>query len=126
MISSGRGDAPALTFVNDLVGGAPVSVAYCDRTGCIRTYTGPDAEPLRVRIAGLRDGGLVVKLDGVYYDHRSGRVVQGPPGAAPLPLDRVPWTHTTWDRWRREHPATDVSVGSAAAPIRIEPRRPAR
>jgi hypothetical protein len=116
---------PRRHVVNDLVGGGPVSVAYCDRTGCIRTYTGPGAEPLRVGIAGLRDGGLVVKLDGVYYDHRSGRVVEGPPGAAPLPLDRVPWTRTTWGRWRREHPATDVSTGSAA-PIRIEPRRPAR
>ena len=117
---------PRRHVVNDLVGGAPVSVAYCDRTGCIRTYTGPGAEPLRVRIAGLRDGGLVVKLDGVYYDQRSGRVVEGPPGAVPLPHDRVPWTRTTWGRWRREHPATDVSVGSAAAPIRVEPRRPAR
>ena len=118
---------PRHHVVNDLVGGAPVSVAYCDQTDCIRTYTGPGAEPLRVRIAGMTDGGLVVKLDGVYYDHRSGRVVEGPPGAAPLPLDRVPWTRTTWGRWRREHPATDVSVGSAAAaPIRIEPRQPAR
>jgi hypothetical protein len=117
---------PRRHVVNDLVGGAPVSVAYCDRTGCIRTYTGPGAEPLRVGIAGLRDGGLVVKLDGVYYDQQSGRVVEGPPGAAPLPLDRVPWTRTTWGRWRREHPATDVSVGSAAAPIRMEPRQPAR
>ncbi len=120
---------PRRHVVNDLVGGAPVSVAYCDRTGCIRTYTGLGAEPLRVGIAGLRDGGLVVKLDGVYYDHRSGRVVEGPPGATPLPHDRVPWTRTTWGRWRREHPATDVSVGSAVAPIRLEqlePRRPAR
>lgn len=104
---------PRRHVVNDLVGGAPVSVAYCDRAGCIRTYTGPGAEPLSVGIGGLRDGGLVVKLDGVYYDHRSGRVVEGPPGTAPLPLDRVPWTRTTWGRWRREHPATDVSVGSA-------------
>ena len=117
---------PRHHVVNDLVGGAPVSVAYCDRTGCIRTYTGPGAEPLRVGIAGLRDGGLVVKLDGVYYDHRSGRVVEGPPGAAPLPPDRIPWTRTTWGRWWREHPATDVYIGSAAAPIRIEPRRTAR
>ena len=117
---------PRHHVVNDLVGGAPVSVAYCDQTDCIRTYTGPGAEPLRVRIAGMRDCGLVVKLDGVYYDHRSGRVVEGPPDASPLPHDRVPWTRTTWGAWRRDHPATDVSVGSAAAPIRIEPRRPAR
>ena len=117
---------PRRHVVNDLVGGAPVSVAYCDRTDCIRTYTGPGAEPLRVGIAGLRDGGLVVKLDGVYYDHRSGRVVEGPPGAAPLVLDRVPWTRTTWGRWRREHPATDVSVGTAAAPTGVDPRPPAR
>jgi hypothetical protein len=119
---------PRRHVVNDLVGGAPVSVAYCDRTDCIRTYTGPGAAPLRVGIAGMRDGGLVVKLDGVYYDHRSGRVVEGPPGAAPLPHDPVPWTRTTWGRWRREHPATDVSVGSGpdAASIHVEPRRPAR
>jgi hypothetical protein len=117
---------PRHHIVNDLVGGAPVSVAYCDQTDCIRTYTGPGAEPLRVRIAGLRDCGLVVKLDGVYYDHRSGRVVEGPPGASPLPHDRVPWTRTTWGAWRREHPATDISVGSAAVTTPVEPGRPAR
>ncbi len=117
---------PRHHVVNDMVGGVPVSVAYCDRNGCIRTYTGLGVEPLRVRIAGLRDGGLVVKLDGVYYDHRSGLVVEGPPNAAPLPPDQVPWTRTTWGRWRREHPATDVSVGSTAAPILIEPSQPAR
>ena len=105
---------PRHHVVNDLVGGTPVSVAYCDRTGCIRTYTGPGAEPLRVGIAGLRDGGLVIKLDGIYYDQRSGGVVEGPPGVAPLPHDRIPWTRTTWGRWRREHPATDVSQGSTA------------
>jgi hypothetical protein len=115
---------PRRHVVNDLVGGAPVSVAYCDRTGCIRTYTGAGTEPLHVRIAGLRDGGLVVKLDGVYYDHKSGQMIEGPPGAAPLPHDQVAWTRTTWGRWRREHPATDVSVGSAAAPIHIKPRQP--
>ena len=117
---------PRHHVVNDLVGGAPVSVAYCDQTDCIRTYTGPGAEPLRVRISGIRDGSLVVKLDGVYYDQRSGRVVEGPPGAAPLPHDRVPWTRTTWGDWRREHPATDVSVGTAAAPTGVESRPPAR
>ena len=118
---------PRRHVVNDLVGDAPVSVAYCDRTGCIRTYTGPGVEPLRVGIAGLRDGGLVVKLNGVYYDHRSGQVVEGLPDAAPLLHDQVPWTRTTWGRWRREHPATDVFVGPpAAAPILVEPRRPAR
>lgn len=109
---------PRHHVINDLVGGTPMSVAYCDQTECIRTYTGPGADPLRFRIAGLKDGGLVVKLDGVYYDHRSGRVVEGPPGAAPLPHDLVPWTRTTWGRWRREHPTTDVSFGSSAPPTR--------
>lgn len=117
---------PRHHVVNDLVGGTPVSVAYCDQTDCVRTYSGPRAEPLRVGIGGLKDGGLVVKLDGAYYDHRSGRVIQGPPAAAPLPLDPIPWTRTTWGRWRHEHPATDVSSGSAAMPIRVEPRPPAR
>ncbi len=117
---------PRRHVVNDLVGGAPVTVAYCNRTDCIRTYTGPGAEPLRVGIAGLRDGGLVIKLDGVYYDHQSGRVIEGPPGGATLPHDRVPWTRTTWGRWRREHPATDIIVESAAVPILVEPRRSAR
>jgi Protein of unknown function (DUF3179) len=116
---------PQHHVVNDLVGGTPVSVAYCDLTDCIRTYTGPGAEPLRVRIAGIKDGSLVVKLDGVYYDHQTGGVVEGPPGAAPLPHDQVPWTRTTWGGWRREHPATEVCVGLAAAPNPVESRPPA-
>ena len=109
---------PRHHVVNDLVGGAPVSVAYCDLTDCIRTYTGPGAEPLRVRSAGIKDGGLVVKLDGVYFDHQTGRVVEGPPGAAPLTHDRVPWIRTTWGHWRREHPATDVCIEAVAGPTR--------
>lgn len=126
---------PRRHVVNDLVGGIPVSVAFCDQTGCVRTYTGPGTAPLRIGIGGLRDGGLVVKLDGVYYDHRSGRVVEGPPNAAALPFDRVPWTRTTWGRWRREHPATDVSLGSdsdsdtdsdSVVSKRVEKHRPAR
>lgn len=107
---------PRHHVINDMIGGSPLSVAYCDQTECIRTYTGPGSDPLRFRIAGLKDGGLVVKLDGVYYDQRSGRVVEGPPGAAPLPHDQVPWTRTTWGRWRREHPTTDVSFGSSDIP----------
>ena len=117
---------PRLHVVNDVVGGSPVSIAYCDRTNCIRSYTGPGEGPLRIGVAGLRDGGLVIKLDGVYYDQRSGRVVEGPPGAGPLPHDQVPWTRTTWGRWRREHPTTDVALKSTVVPDPIESREPAR
>ena len=40
--------------VNDLVGGVPVTVAYCDVSDCVSAYRGPEASgPLDVSIGGL-------------------------------------------------------------------------
>jgi len=117
---------PQHHVINDLIGGSAVSVAYCDQTECIRTYTGPGPEPLQIAIAGLREHGLVIRVDGVYFDHKSGQVVEGPPQAAPLLGDAIPWTRTSWAQWRKAHPQTEVSVGNEFSLYRVERRQPAR
>ncbi len=63
--------------VNDILGGVPVSIAYCDLTDCVRGYTSPRGKtPLNVSIAGLYDGEMVISLDGARVMQATGRPFQ--------------------------------------------------
>jgi Protein of unknown function (DUF3179) len=60
-------------LINDVVGDVPVSVAYCDLTRCARAYTGPPGSgPLHLGVAGLLDGEMVLRADGIAYFQGSG------------------------------------------------------
>jgi hypothetical protein len=110
---------PQRHVVNDLVAGVPVSVAYCDLTECVTAYTRPGGSaPLSLAVAGTRDGALVVKAEGAYYDQRTGRLVEGPATAAEVPYPSMPCTRTTWGEWRRQHPDTRVYQDPTAEPAR--------
>ena len=103
---------PSPHIVNDLIGGVPVSVTYCDSRDCARVYTDPHGSaPLDITQAGLRDGRMVVRVGGVLYDHESGRPLEAGTGRTALPFKPLPATQTTWDEWRRWHPGTDLYVG---------------
>jgi hypothetical protein len=104
---------PRFHIVNDLIGGVPVSVTYCDLTDCTQVYTGPGDAPLQIAQAGLLDRGMVIRIGGVYYEHRTGRAIEPSASAPPLPYEPSPWTRTTWGEWKRRHPATDVYRGGA-------------
>jgi hypothetical protein len=117
---------PPWHIVNDLVGGVPVSVAFCDITDCTQVYTDPQSHaPLDVWQAGLWNGEMIVKVDGARYQHTTGAPVDperqtGPklepiPGARPLAYPTLPWARTTWADWKRRHPETDVFVGARSA-----------
>jgi Protein of unknown function (DUF3179) len=95
--------------MNDLVGGAPVSVTHCDRTGCWRAFTGDGTEPLDIWTGGYADG-LLLKVGEVFYHQETGEPFQYP-GAAPWPYPPIELEKTTWGRWRAAHPDTDVSLG---------------
>jgi hypothetical protein len=97
--------------VNDLVGGVPITVAHCDVTGCTRVYASRQrSEPLDVTEAGFRDGEMILKIEGVSYQHSSGEPIEAGPAAPPLPYEGYPWIRTTWRKWKQEHPETDVYV----------------
>ena len=104
--------------VNDLIGGIPVSVTYCDITNCVRVYTDPNGTtPLGFGVGGLFTGDgpeMVVKLDGDFYLQKSGKRIKPGPGPAGIPYDLIEPTRTTWKEWVRRHPQTDVYAGDRA------------
>jgi hypothetical protein len=100
-------------IINDLVGGVPVSVVYCDLDHCTRVYTSHRrAEPLDIALTGvLARKGMIVKIEGVDYQHRSGEPLEPGPRVPPFPYEDQPWVRTTWRQWKQLHPGTDVYVG---------------
>ena len=103
---------PPWHIVNDVVGGVPVSVTYCDRTNCTRVYTnGPSSTPLAVDLGGLYGKEMVVKIGGVLYFQESGQPFDPGQGGSPLPFADHAWERTTWKEWRNRHPDTDLFVG---------------
>jgi Protein of unknown function (DUF3179) len=108
--------------VNDLIDGVPVTVAYCDLTDCVRTYADPlGRAPLGFSVGGLYvDNGpqMVLRLDDVFYLHKSGKSIEQGTGPSAIPYDTIEPTRTTWKEWVRRHPDTDVYTGNPP----IEPK----
>jgi hypothetical protein len=102
---------PEFHLVNDVLGGRPVSVAYCDRTRCVRVFTEPAGNhPLELGFVGWVEGiGPILQMAGVKYTLEDGKNLTQPQGP-PLPYPRLQYERTTWGEWRRSHPDTDVYV----------------
>jgi hypothetical protein len=99
-------------LVNDLIGGVPVSVAYCNVSHCIRVYTDPQgSQPLDAEVPGLINGQMVIKLGGTLYFHESGKAVEPGQNPTAMPYAVLTPTVTTWKEWTRRHPDTDVYDG---------------
>ncbi|MDX1661548.1 MAG: DUF3179 domain-containing protein [Gemmatimonadota bacterium] len=93
-------------IVNDEVGGEPVAVTYCPLCG-----TGMAFDPV---VDGRRlefgVSGLLYNSDVLMYDRGTEslwsqirrQAVTGPMRGERLEM--IPLTHTTWERWAREHP----------------------
>jgi Protein of unknown function (DUF3179) len=97
--------------LNDMVAGVPVTVAYCDVTRCTQVYACRGrSEPLDVSQAGYRDGEMILKIEGVYYQHSSGEPITPGPESPRLPYELYPWKRTTWKEWKQLHPDTDIYV----------------
>lgn len=104
---------PSSHLVQDVIGGVPVSVVYCDLTDCAQAFTEAEgAAPLDLQIAGVIDGGMVVIIGGVYYYQKSGTPVEsgGNVPAAP-PFRLLTPARMDWKSWVGRHPGTDVYVG---------------
>src|SRR5262245_35289056 len=52
--------------VNDVVNKAAVTVTYCDRTDCIRTFTADGDRPLPVMLGGY-NGGLLLRVGDDFF-----------------------------------------------------------
>ena len=97
--------------VNDVVGGKPTTVTYCDVKKCSRVYSGAGSEPLPVMTGGFTDR-MILFVNGRFYNQDTGEAING--DNAPLPYKPMDFKETTWKAWRTAHPDTDVYVGAPA------------
>lgn len=102
---------PEFHLVNDVLGGRPVSVAYCDHTRCVRVFTSnAGSAPLELGFAGWNERtGPILQMGSVRYALEDGKNLSQPQGP-PLTYPRLEYERTTWGEWRRAHPDTDVYV----------------
>jgi Protein of unknown function (DUF3179) len=101
-------------MVNDVVGGVPVSLAYCTLCGAGILFDD------RVVGHGERfsfgSSGLLYRSNKLMYDRQTaslwdqftGQPVVGPLVGSGIELKVLPVALTTWQQWRARHPATRV------------------
>ncbi|WP_435019455.1 DUF3179 domain-containing (seleno)protein [Tundrisphaera sp. TA3] len=105
--------APTRHIVNDVVGGLPVTVTYCDLSDCTRAFAVPGkADPLDISQAGTFGDEMLVKIGHVTYKQATGEVYEPDPGypAVPFPYPEYPLVRTTWGEWKARHPGTAIYV----------------
>jgi hypothetical protein len=97
-------------IVNDVVGGAPVSVTYCPLTGSAMAFEGRSSG----RALAFGTTGQLVNSNLLMYDRVTNsewpqllaRAIDGSEKGSRLTEHPLVWT--TWGRWRRAHPETAV------------------
>jgi len=101
-------------MVNDVVGGVPVSLAYCTLCGAGILFDGRVAG--RDRPFTFGSSGLLYRSNKLMYDRQTdslwnqftGRPVMGPLTGSGIELRVLPVVLTTWAQWRTRHPGTRV------------------
>ncbi len=119
-----------------MIADVPVSVAYCNLSGCARAYVGkPDTDPLNLRVTGLLDGAMVLESASTYFFQGSGDLVDPAvlgsshnpvavaharrateAAASRQPTSRLPFATLnpvimTWKSWIAQHPDTEIYTG---------------
>jgi Protein of unknown function (DUF3179) len=99
---------------NDVIGGVPVSLAYCTLCGSgilFETKTEDRAKPFIFGSSGfLYRSNKLMYDEGTYslWNQFTGRPVVGKLTGSGIELKTRPVVITTWDDWRRTHPDTRV------------------
>ena len=101
-------------MVNDVVGGVPVSLAYCTLCGAGILYAGRTAG--RTEPFTFGSSGLLYRSNKLMYDRATyslwnqftGRPVTGALAGADIVLGVLPVATVSWAAWRALHPATKV------------------
>src|SRR5262249_28813080 len=109
------GAGPDNHIVNDLLHGVPVSVTYCCFSGCAQAFTVPDCKnPLEIEVGGFSEHNMLLRVgEDLYYQGSLDPFVVGADLGQDLevfPYRLLPFTKTTWKKWKDLHPATDVYV----------------
>ncbi len=106
-------------MVNDVVGGVPVSLAYCTLCGSgilFDTRRQPDAQNATAAPFVFGSSGLLYRSNKLMYDEQThslwnqftGEPVTGALTNAGIVLPVLPVTITSWGEWRRVHADTRV------------------
>ncbi|MCP4428033.1 MAG: DUF3179 domain-containing protein [Chloroflexi bacterium] len=110
-------------MANDVVGGVPVSLAYCTLCGAAIAYDGRasdgDGEDA---VYTFGSSGFLFRSNKLMYDRQTrtlwnqltGRPVLGELVSGDVALDILPVVLTTWEAWRDQHPDTlvlDIETG---------------
>ena len=101
-------------MANDVVGGVPVSLAYCTLCGAAIAY---DTRPEATGFGGAEPvtfgtSGLLFRSNKLMYDRQTntlwsqllGEAVEGP--LKGTRLEFLPSWQTTWEDWKTQHPNT--------------------
>ena len=100
-------------MVNDVVGGTPVSLAYCTLCGTGIAYAGHASHG---RTYTFGSSGLLYRSNKLMYDRQTrtlwnqltGEPVLGALAGTTIRLSLVPVVLASWRDWRNEHPTTKV------------------
>lgn len=100
-------------MANDVVGGVPVSLAYCTLCGAAVAYDGRGSDGVTYDFGS---SGFLFRSNKLMYDRQTrtlwnqltGEPVLGRLVGTDVKLDLLPVVLTTWDDWLETHPDTQV------------------
>ena len=111
---------PAVRHViNDVVGGKPITVTYCDATDCVAVFTDPTGhEALEIAVGGWTgrsvssksEGSMLLRVGSTLYRQDTKQPLEEK-DSAPFPYSEANFVRTTWQQWREAHADTDVYIG---------------
>lgn len=100
-------------MANDVIGGVPVSIAYCTLCGAAIAYDGRGADGTTYTFSS---SGFLFRSNKLMYDRPTntlwnqltGEPVLGALVDSDIKLDILPIVLTTWEAWQAQHPDTVV------------------
>ena len=100
-------------MANDVIGGVPVSIAYCTLCGAAVAYDGRGSDGVTYDFGS---SGFLYRSNKLMYDRQTytlwnqltGEPVLGELAATDVQLDLLPIVLTTWEQWQMQHPDTTV------------------
>lgn len=100
---------PDQHVLNDVVGGIPITVTWCDVDRCAKVLTGPGTTPLKVRVIGSdpsRPGKMLLGLEQTHFWQDTLKVLRDE--SKTISLETFPCVETSWGEWKTTHPETLV------------------
>jgi Protein of unknown function (DUF3179) len=110
-------------MANDVIGGVPVSLAYCTLCGSAIAYDGRSVDQNGAEITyTFGSSGFLFRSNKLMYDRATrtlwnqltGEPVLGELAASDIRLELLPVVLTTWEDWQERHPDTvvvDIETG---------------